>query len=136
MSNLGPGSQNVNGQLIDFPQGSAYVPPGFGPQSIGVPQVSPSYPPYMGWGVGSPMGSQGVGAVGGYGTADNNGTVAAIANAHPWNLRVSPVLWVVILLPLSLLLLRAIHWRETLIEGHEGASLLGVGEKAEGSASA
>lgn len=123
MSNMlgtpGADSGVVNGQLVAFPQRTQYVPQGWTPQTIGVPQVSPSYPPYMlGVGPNAPTGATSGGAtsVGGYGTADNNSMVASIAARNPWNLKVSPVIWATGGLVLSLVLLRAIHWRETVEE--------------------
>jgi hypothetical protein len=128
-----PGADSgvVNGQLLSFPQLQQYVPQGYVPQTIGVPQVSPSYPPYMlGVGPNAPTGASTGAAVqvGGYGTADNNSQVTAIAARNPWNLKVSPVPWAVGGLVLSLLLLRAIHWRET-VEEHAGIGPLS--ERAE-----
>lgn len=115
-----PGADSgvVNGQLVAFPSRGAYVPQGYQPQTIGVPQVSPSYPPYMlGMGPNAPTGSTGAAVgVGGYGTADNNAQVTAIANKNPYNLKVSPVWWAVGGLVGSLVLLRAIHWREVVEE--------------------
>lgn len=126
MSNMlgtpGADSGVVNGQLVAFPQMAQYVPQGYQPQTVGVPQVSPSYPPYMlGVGPNAPTGATNGAAVsvGGYGTADNNAQVTAIAARNPWNLKVSPVPWAVAGLVGSLLLLRAIHWRET-VEEHAG----------------
>lgn len=130
-SSLGADSQIVNSQLVDTPSISAYAPFGFGPQTVGVPNVSPSLPPYM---TGSPLGTAGGSAggssVGGYGTADNNAMVAGIANAHPWSLKVSPVLYAVVGLVVSLVLLKSIHWRETIIEGEERAHVGPAREEA------
>lgn len=135
MSNMlgtpGADSGVVNGQLVAFPQHAQYVPQGWTPQTIGVPQVSPSYPPYMlGVGPSAAVGSTGGGAVsvGGYGTADNNAMATSIAARNPWNLKVSPVPWALAGLVLSLVLLRAIHWRET-VEEH--AMVGPMGETAE-----
>lgn len=121
---FGPESTVVNGQLLALPQSYQYAPAGYGPQTVGVPQVSPSYPPFLG----APMGqTAGASAVGGYGTADNNTLAASVANKHPFNLKGSATIWAVGGLVVSLVLLKAIHWRETLEEAgavgpfHEGA---------------
>jgi hypothetical protein len=99
---------------------------------MGVPNVSPSYPPYIGGGAMS-MGAGAATHVGGYGTADNNAQVAAIANAHPWNLRVSPVLWAVVGLVVGLIALKSIHWREAILEGNEALNFGPAHERGEAS---
>jgi hypothetical protein len=114
---LGSQSVVVNGQRIDAPTHFQYTPYGYGPQTIGVPQVSPSMPPYLGAGA---AGSSAMGAgedVGGYGTAGNNQQVTAIAAANPYSLKVSPVWWAVIALLVGLMLLKGVHWRDTVLEG-------------------
>lgn len=132
-SPLGPSSGIVNGQLLDFPTTAAYNPQGYGPQTIAVPQISPSLPPYMAGA--SPMGVSGNGgSVGGYGTAENNTLATTIAANNPWNARVSPVIWAVGGLVLSLVLLKAIHWRETIVEGNEGGRVGDAREEASASA--
>lgn len=123
----GPDSQAVNGQLLAFPTTAAYTPASYGPQTLGVPNVTPSYPPFIGGSVQSSPGSE---SVGGYGTAGQNQLATSIAAAHPWNLRASPTLWAVSGLVLALVCLKAVHWRETLLEGSESAHAGDVHEEA------
>lgn len=112
---LGSDTEVVNGQRFTFPTWSSYAPQQYGPQTTGVPQVSPTMPPYLG---GNSSQAGGVMTnVNGYGTADNNTTVTAIAAAHPHNLKVSPVWWAVFALLVSLALLKGVHWRETIDSG-------------------
>lgn len=127
-SSLGADSVVVNGQLVPTPTPAAYMPQGYGPQTMGVPNVAPAYPPYLGAPMSTAPGSE---AVGGYGTAGNNAMGTAMANAHPWNPRVSAVPWAVGGLIVSLLLLKAVHWRETILEGREGLDLGPAHETAE-----
>lgn len=108
----------VNGQRFTFPTADSFNPFAWGPQTTGVPNVSPSMPPFIG-GVGSVGGGAVAEGVGGYGTAANNTQVTALAAANPHNPKVSPTWWVVILLLLGLLLLKGVHWRETTLEGAE-----------------
>ena len=115
---LGQGTQVVDGQRNTFPTLASYQPTGYGPQTTGVPQVSPTMPPFIGaansaTGGGAAFGLEGIG---GYGTAANNSTVTAVANANPHNLKVSPVWWAVVFLIVGLLLLKGINWRETTLE--------------------
>lgn len=115
----GSQTQVVNGQRNIFPTGAQWNPIGYGPSTVGVPQVSPTMPPFLGGG-GSGTGL-GIEGVGGYGTAGGNLTATAIAGANPWNPKVSSVWWAVILLVVGLMLLKAVHWRETILEsGHAG----------------
>lgn len=124
---LGPDTGVVNGQRNTFPTSDSFRPMSYGVQSSGVPIVSPSIPPFIG---GSPASGGSVG-VGGYGTADNNAAVTQIAAQYPYNLKVSPVWWAVAALVGGLVLLKAIHWRETIAEeGRVGP----LGEKASESA--
>jgi len=113
------GSQTIvtNGQRFDTPTLFQFAPASYGQQTTGVPNVSPQVPPFVGGG--GMVGSSGVENIGGYGTAGNNAQVTAIASAHPYSLKVSPVWWAVILLLGSLILLKGIHWRETTLEGFE-----------------
>jgi hypothetical protein len=115
----GPDSQAVNGQLLSFPTSASYTPTSYGPQTVGVPNVTPSYPPFLGGAVQSAPGAE---SVGGYGTAGQNQMATAYAANNPWSLKASPVLWAVGGLVLSLICLKAVHWRETLIEGSESGS--------------
>lgn len=133
---LGQGTQVVDGQRNLFPTSFAYNPSSYGAQTTGLPQVSPTMPPFIGAanGGGSAL-AQGAGAegVGGYGTAGNNSTAAATANAHPHNLKVSPVWWAIGSLVIGLVLLNAVHWRKTTLEsfdahGNVGAARADAGE--------
>lgn len=129
---LGADTQVVNGQQITTPSHWAYVPTSFGPQTVGVPQVTPSYPPYVGGTTGGA--APGAENVGGYGTAGANSTATFFANQNPWSFKGSPVIFAVAGLLISLILLKAIHWRETILEGEEHANLGPIGERAEASA--
>lgn len=115
---LGSNTQVIDGQRNIFPSAYQYAPTQYGPQTTGVPQVSPTMPPYIGAanGGGSTLGA-GMEGVGGYGTAGNNATATALANANPHNLKVSPVWWAVGALVLGLLALRGTAWRRTTLEG-------------------
>lgn len=110
---LGADTVVVNGNRFATPTWDSYNPTNYGPQTTGVPQVSPSMPPYLG---GSPVNNSMLEGVGGYGTAGNNNLMTQVANANPWNLRVSPVVWAIVGLLLSIFLLRHVHWRETILE--------------------
>ena len=92
----------------------------------------PTTPPFFG------SGGPGVGGpnvdVDGYGTADNNALVTQVANAHPHNLKASPVWWAVGSLVVGLVLLRAVHWRKTIIEGSEEGRVGEARERAEAEA--
>jgi hypothetical protein len=112
----------VNGQRFTTPTWAAYSPSGYGPSTTGVPQVSPSMPPFLG---GSPTNNAMVESVGGYGTAGNNALATSVAASNPWNLRVSPVLWAVFGLLLAIFLLRHVHWRDTILEGAEEHAVFG-----------
>ena len=114
---LGADTIVVNGERLSVPTSSSFMPQGYGPQTIGVPNVTPSAPPYLGGPTTTAPGQEGVG---GYGTAGNNSIVANVANQNPWNPKVSPVWWAIIGLIVSLIFLKAIHWRETILEGKEG----------------
>lgn len=125
---LGADTTVVNGQRFIAPTRDQWFPMGYGPQTTGVPQVSPSMPPFLG---GSPTNNSMIEGVGGYGTAGNNAVSTQIANAHPWNLKASPVIWAIVGLLLSIFLLRHVHWRDTMLEGaEEGARLGPVRENA------
>ncbi len=120
---LGPSTGVVNGQRFTFPTSAAYGPVGYGPQTAGVPQISPTMPPFIGGGGG---------ASGGLGTADAANTTNSIAaGMAPWNWKVSPVIWAVVGLVLSIWLIQKIHWRETMLEGAERANVGPVRESAE-----
>jgi hypothetical protein len=126
---LGSQTSVVNGQRVDTPTSWQFNPSSYGVQTTGVPQVSPTMPPYMGGGGGvAAMG--GAEGVGGYGTAGNNQQTTAIAAAHPWNAKVSPVVWAVGALIGGLVLLDAIHWRKTILEGSESGTVGAAREEA------
>lgn len=121
-SNLGADTEMINGQLVSTPQMTQYSPQGWGPQTLGVPNVTPAFPPFLGGATPTSM-APGAESVGGYGTAGNNNQVTQMANAHPWNWRVSPVPWAIGGLLLALFLLKAIHWNDALLEGKAGLDL-------------
>lgn len=127
---LGSQTQVVDGQRNTFPTSYQFAPMSYGPQTTGVPQVSPTMPPF----IGSASASIGAGAegIGGYGTAANNNTVTAVANAHPFNPKVSPVWWAVGLLILGLLLLNGVHWRKVVLEGADEHAHVGSVEEHAG----
>lgn len=133
---LGYSTQVVDGQRNVFPTAFAYQPTQYGPQSTGVPQVSPTMPPFISGGNGSGA-SLGAGfeGVGGYGTAGNNAQVAAAANANPWNAKVSPVWWALAFLIGGILLLNGTSWRKTTLESADEHAKVGtVSERASESA--
>jgi hypothetical protein len=127
---LGPDTEVINGQRFKLPQGNVFFPTAFGPQTQGVPNVSPTMPAFLG---GSPS-AGGFSSVNGYGTAENNSTVTAVAAANPFNWKVSPVLWAVVGLVVSLLLIQKIHWRKTILEGEEHVGIGGAREEASAAA--
>lgn len=119
---LGADTAVVNGQRFITPTRPQWYPTGYGPQTTGVPQVSPSMPPFLG---GSPANNSLVEGVGGYGTAGNNSFMAAQAGQNPWSPRLSPVWWAIGGLLVSIFLLRHVHWRDTILEGAEASGRLG-----------
>lgn len=129
---FGPQTATVDGQRNIFPSSYQYNPQGYGPQTAGVPQVSPTMPPFIGSGSGSALGA-GMEGVGGYGTAGNNALVTQIASENPHNLKVSPVWWAVGALVVGLVALKVVHWR-SLEEGSEKLDILGAKETASESA--
>lgn len=130
---LGANTAVVDGQRNLFPSLSAYVPLVYGQQTTGVPQVSPTMPPFLGAanGAGASMGVND--NVGGYGTAGNNAMVTQIAAEHPHSLKVSPVWWAIGSLVVGLVLLRAVHWRKV-VEGGEHARVGAATERADAEA--
>lgn len=123
---LGPSTQVINGTRFDLSSREAWFPRGWGPQTAGVPQISPTMPPFLG---GSPYASSSIYATAsGMGTAENNNAATQIAAAHPFNWKVSPLLWAVIGLVVALLLIQKIHWRKTILAGEER---VGVGRESE-----
>lgn len=134
---LGSQTQVVDGQRNIFPTAFQYSPQSWGPQTTGVPNVSPTMPPFISaantaGGTGSAFGLEGVG---GYGTATNNTTVTAVAANNPWNAKVSPLVWAIAFLVVGLFLLKAVHWRDTTLEGFSERGHVGEArESAEESA--
>lgn len=120
---LGSDTIAQGGSRFTTPTWSSFAPVGYGPTTTGVPQVSPTMPPFLG-GQASPTGAI-VEGVGGYGTAGNNAVVATIANQNPHHYQVSPVWWAVLLLVAGLLILRGVHWRKTVLEGAEEHAHIG-----------
>ena len=115
---LGSDTGVVNGQRFTFPTTASYAPISYGPTTSGVPNVSPTMPPFFG---GAPTATSGLGleTVGGYGTAGNNSIAAQTARAKPFSIKTSPVLWAIGGLIGALVLLKAIHWRDTTLGGFE-----------------
>jgi len=107
---LGPSTAVIDGQRFAFPTSFAYSPMGYGPQTTGVPNASPTIPPAMAafnaTAVGGLVETQG--QYGAHGSA--NAAAAKAAHDNPWNPRLSPVLWAVAGLLLSLLYLQRVHW--------------------------
>jgi hypothetical protein len=132
MNLSGPDSMAVNGQLVQFPTSDSWTPRGYGQQTVGVPNVSPSIPPFMGAASGVSGGA--AESVGGYGTAGANQLATIQAANHPWSLKASPVLWAVGGLLISLCLLKSVHWRDTMLEGDESARIGGISEEARAAA--
>lgn len=130
---LGSDTGVVNGQRFTFPTTASYQPIAYGPQTTGVPNVSPTIPPFFG---GTPStNALGVETVGGYGTAGNNAVATSVAAANPFNLKASAVLWAVGGLLLSIVLLKGIHWRETTLGSFEESGRAGsISERAEAAA--
>jgi len=107
---LGPSTGVVDGQRFTFPSSLAYNPTGYGPQTIGVPQSSPTIPPTMAALSATAVGGL-VETVGGYGAAGpGNAAAVRAAREHPWSPRLSPLLWAVFGLLISILYLQKIHW--------------------------
>jgi hypothetical protein len=125
---FGPNTQLVDGQRNTFPSSYAFSPAPMGPQTTGVPQVSPTLPPSIsagGSGFASGAGMAGSENVDGYGTAGNNAHATSIAAAHPFNIKVSPLWWAIGSLIGGLVLLNTVHWRKTTLEGAEESAHLG-----------
>lgn len=126
---LGSDTQVINGQRTLTPTNLQYNPLSYGVQTTGVPNVSPSMPPYMGGG--SAAASTGAAqGVGGYGTAGNNQQTTMIAAANPHNLKVSPVWWAVGALVVGLTLLNFISWRHTAIESFDEKGTVGSAKES------
>lgn len=120
---LGAQTVLVNGTRFTQPNVYAYAPVGYGPQTTGVPSTVPQQPPAIGGAAGGTIGSGGVSAA----------TAQAAANPH--SLRWSPLWWAVIFLILSVLLLKGVHWRDTVLVGAEERAEAGpLRERAEAEA--
>jgi hypothetical protein len=132
---FGPSTQLVDGQRNLFPSSYAYSPSPMGPQTSGVPQVSPTLPPSVsagGSGFATGAGMAGSENVDGYGTAGNNAHTTSIAAAHPFNVKVSPLWWAIGSLALGLVLLNGVHWRKTTLEGAEESAHIGPARESAG----
>lgn len=132
---VGPNTLVVDGQRFAVPTQNAYNPVGYG-QLVNLTPISQlNQPPMVGVGGGnSGGGALGADVVGGYGTAGNNALATIKANANPWSLRESPVIWAVLLLLIGLFGLTAIHWRKTTLAGiGESGHVEGANEKVEAS---
>ena len=124
---LGSETFVINGQRFAQPTSAQYSPLQYGPQTTGVPQISPTQPPFIGQANGGGTSLGGMEGVGGYGTAGNNALVTATAANNPFNLKVSPVFWAVGALVVGLVLLKAVHWRALASEGISGHAEVGAG---------
>lgn len=110
---LGQGTAVVDGQRVTLAPSAAFTPASYGPQTTGVPNVTPSIPPYLASnGVGAAGAGAGHANVDGYGTAENNTMVTQIAGDHPFSLKVSPVVWALGALVGGVLLLHFVSFRE------------------------
>lgn len=115
---LTTGTAVVNGQRVTVPTADAYNPVGFGQIVQMQPIQNINVPPMVGGGTGGTGGAvSGQDVVGGYGTANLNSAATLAANANPFSLRASPVLWAVGGLVVSLVLLRVISWRKVTLAG-------------------
>jgi hypothetical protein len=129
---FGADTYAANGVRFTGPTSDMFHPQSFGQQTTGVPQVSPTMPPYLGAGYGGAVNAQGAAPTGGgggsvtdgenvdgYGTAGNNATVTQVAADNPLHLKVSPLWWTIGALIVGLILLRLVHWR---VEGGASAA--------------
>lgn len=95
---VGFGSAVVNGQLAPMMQGDFHNPVSYGPPLETVPASAPQIPPFWGSLINTP---------------NNTGAQAqgnSAAKADPFNLGVSPVVWAIIFVLISVLGLRFIHY--------------------------
>lgn len=129
---LGSQTLVVDGQRNLFPSSYAFAPTQYGPQTTGVPNVSPTNPPFIGAnnGGGSTQYGSGMAGVGGYGTSDNNLMVTQTANQNPHNWKVSPVWWAVAFGIIGIVALNGIHWRKTTLEGVQEHAHVGAVSEA------
>lgn len=132
----GPQTQTVDGQRNVFPSRNQYAPMTYGVQSTGVPQVSPTMPPFVGTGAAGGAGAAlGMGAEGvdGYGTAGNNQAATRLAADNPMSLHLSPLWWAIICLVGGLFILHKTAWRRV-IEAEGGARVGNAEARAEAEA--
>jgi hypothetical protein len=116
---LGGQTAMVNGIRFQVPTTAAYNPTGYGPQTIGAPSTVPQQPPA-------------IGATGGSIAGTGVSATAAQAAANPHSLRWSPLWWAVIFLVVSIVLLKGVHWRDTMLVGAEERANVGpLRERAE-----
>lgn len=101
-----PSTDVINGQMVVVGQQYAFQGRGYGPTPLAYDTYSaqPTTPPFTGATGSTPAGY----TAGGSDTA--NTTAAAVAAGSPFNPKVSPVLWSVLMLLVGVLGLRLIHW--------------------------
>lgn len=133
---FGADTYAANGVRFTGPTSDMFHPAAYGQQTTGVPQVSPTMPPFLGGAGGAvtaqgtapstltPTGTAGAGLTGGenvdgFGTAGNNAVATQVAADNPLHLKVSPLWWTVGALIIGLILLRLVHWR---VEGGASAA--------------
>lgn len=121
---LGPQTAVVDGQRNTFPTVAQFNPQFYGQQTTGVPNVSPTMPPFISAtnGAGSSMGFEGIN---GYGTAGNNLQATQMASDHPYSIRSSPLWWAIAALVGGILLLRGTAWRKTVLESGDASARVG-----------
>ena len=117
-------SDVINGQLVAIVRREAYAPTAWGPtpgQASGFAPV-PTVPPAVSVASFGVLGSQGPGYtanLGGTSQATNagpgmgggNAAAATAAGLFPWNWKLSPVPWAIVLLLGALILMRVVHWK-------------------------
>ena len=107
------GTIGVNGTRFSLPTTNAFAPSNYMQPSTTVPFTGPSMPPTMMSGAAAPVLSGAGGmteAVGGYGTAANNGTVTAIAGQNALNPKVGPIFWLLLFGLVGIFGLKWIMW--------------------------
>ena len=118
MASLAPswdtgGTIGVNGTRFSLPTTNAFAPSNYMQASTTVPFTGPSMPPTMMSGAAAPVLSGAGGmteAVGGYGTAANNGTVTTIAGQNALNPKVGPIFWLLLFGLVGIFGLKWIMW--------------------------
>ena len=129
------GTVPVNGARFSLPTTDAFNPLNYMQQSSTVPFTGPSLPPTMLSGSAAPNLGAGSGlteAVGGYGTAANNGVVSAIAARNPTNVKVSPVIWVLVFGLVGIFGLKWLMWpkNKSIESGSESVRVANAEEAA------